>query len=40
MDGHHRHMAASEDGDPAFAPVLEHRQFLGERVKPVKSRKI
>jgi hypothetical protein len=40
MDRHHRHMAAAEDGDPALAAVLKHRQLLGQRVDPVEGRKI
>jgi hypothetical protein len=33
-------MATAEDGNAAFAPVLEHRQFLGQGVNPVESWKI
>ena len=40
MNRDHRHMTAAEDRNPALAPVLEHRQFLGQGVNPVESRKI
>jgi hypothetical protein len=40
MDGHHRHVAATEDGDPALSTVLKHRKLLGQRVDPVEGREI
>ena len=40
MDRNHRHVATAQDGNPAFAPVLEHGQFLGKGVDPAQCRKI
>jgi hypothetical protein len=38
VDRYHRHVPAPQDRDPAFAPVLEHGQLLGEGVDPVEGR--
>jgi hypothetical protein len=33
-------MATSKEGDATLAPILEHGQFLGQGIDPVKRRKI
>jgi hypothetical protein len=33
-------MAAAKNGNAPLAPVLEHGQFLGQRVDPTERRKI
>jgi len=40
MDGHHWDMATTKNGNAPLAPILEHCQFLGQRVDPTKGRKI
>ena len=40
VNGHHRNMAASEDGDAPLTLVLKQGQFLSKGVDLVQCRKI
>ena len=37
MNRHNGHMAATEDGDPSLAFVLQKSEFLRKRVNPIKA---